>query len=324
MRLGEIKKTLEKCLNDSNQLFIEQEAIYSGQAYIIHNYWPLMEVLILLSTQKWNAQGFDPIQKIIDEYWTNNISEQITASQFSELSWYVDWLNSRIPLYYSILQSMVEPQNEQMINIKLPEQDLTSLKDLSTFNTRLYKLFESFNIDGQFEFKWVDKWSRRYEILVLWTLSYKVFIGWLDIAQEIFQTRQSYYESQTAKVEYQAALSVLNKAEENSQDWLNKYIEKKVDIELETKVTQMLETMQIENGKSKPELQSQIIKATQELVKELWNWTEFHLSLNPPSYAKEIRWSIEIDYKQISSLIAKDSTPKRIENKKDDEQTKED
>jgi len=48
---------------------------------------------------------------------------------------------------------MVEDQEEQIINIKIPENKILSLNNLSEFNTRLYKIFEKFKIDGQFEFK---------------------------------------------------------------------------------------------------------------------------------------------------------------------------
>ena len=66
------------------------------------------------------------------------------------------------------------------------------------------------------------------------------------------------------------------------------------------------------NGKTREELEFQLINATKDLVKELGEGTEFHLSLNPPPYAKEEGGMLKIDYskmpkpeiqkKEISSL----------------------
>jgi hypothetical protein len=52
-----------------------------------------------------------------------------------------------MPLYYSILETMVSKQDETMINIKLPNMKIESLSDLNDFNKRVDKILKSFSID---------------------------------------------------------------------------------------------------------------------------------------------------------------------------------
>ena len=310
-----MKNIIKKCLNDNNQLFVDHEAIYWNQVYKIKNYGNLIAAFDVLYDQKRNNIDPSGINNIVTEFGSDVEVAQISIVQFNQFTSYISALNAKIPLYYSILETMVQDQDEKVINIKLPDSKIQSLNDLTEFNKRLSKILDMFNLDGQFDFVWVDKWSRWYEVLAVGTMSFNAFIWSLNIAQEVFHTRQAYYESQEAKIEYKAALSSLDTSQKYSEEWLNKYIEAKIDKEIEFKIEQMLNDIQIEGTKTEPEIINKTIMATKELIKELWEWTEFHLSLNPPSYAEEIWWSLEINYKKLSALIQEENAPKKLENK---------
>ena len=57
------------------------------------------------------------------------------------------------------------------------------------------------------------------------------------------------------------------------------------------------------NGHAKDELFNKVVIATKELVKEMGDGVEFHLSLNPPAYASEESGTLTIDYKKIKDEI---------------------
>jgi len=317
MRLGEAKNIIECCLDENNQLFIDKEALYWNQAYKINNYWDLIVIFDLLYNQEWNDADNSVLDNLIEKYWRNASSVQIGAEEFNQLNTYVSRINSKMPIYYSILSTFADDQEEQLINIKIPSWYLSSLRDLSRFNERLDKIFTQFQMDGQFEFKWLDTGTDRYKILVVWFTTYNVFIACLSVAQKILELKKTYYESKKAKLDYQAALSGQDKYTEK---WFNSYKEKRIELEIKSHIEEILEKINIENWKSNLEKQNQIIIATKSLIKELWDWTEFHLSLNPPEYAQESKWSLKIDYKKISSIISKDTSPKGIkDNRSSDE-----
>jgi len=320
MRLWEMKKLFDPIINDSCQIVVSGEGIYNNQAYIIHNYSELIKALVLLSEQSWNDHDFSIIQRIIDEYGTEEDIVEIKAQEFNELNAYISSINWKFTLYYSILESMIENQDEHVINVKIPEEHLSSLKDLTAFNNRLDKILLKFNVDWQFEFKWVDVWSSWYVLAVLWVWSYRVFLACLKIAQEFFKTKEWYYKSKKAELDYKAWLS---NVDEYNKEWLTSYIDKRLSLEIDEKITNALQILKLKTSKTEAEQKNQIIMATKELIKELWHWTEFHLSLNPPAYVSENdSGSLTINYKKISALIEQEQAPKKLEIKVDPSQEK--
>ncbi len=77
----------------------------------------------------------------------------INSEDFNSLNSYIDKVNEGLPYYYSVLEELNEEQDEQTINIKLSEKNIENLKDLSDTFLRLDKIFKTFNIDGQFEYR---------------------------------------------------------------------------------------------------------------------------------------------------------------------------
>lgn len=312
MRLWEIKTIIEKVLNENNQIFLEQEAIYWWQAYEVRNFKKLSDALEILSDQSWNDVDFSQSQEIFKKYKKSSIV-QMDGTEFNQLNSYISSVNRFIPLYYSILETMAEDQGEQIINIKIPEQNIQSLKSLSDFNNRLDKNFKEFAIDGQFEFKWLDRWSSWYEIAVIWVVTYRVFLACLNIANEYLKMKWEYYKTKKAELDYRAGL---HNSSEFTQKWLDAYIDRRLELDVEDKIKEALEKLQVSNWKTEIELQNQLLKATTWLIKELWNWTEFHLSLNPPKYAEEIGGSIAINYTKLAEIRQSEEKTKQIESPK--------
>lgn len=310
MRLGEIKKVIEKTLNEDGKIIIQHEPIYGGQAHSVDNFADIMFVIDIVYDQVWNELDYAPIKVIRDKY--NYIPKaKLEVAEFNQLNSYISSLNVKLILYYSILETMTEDQEEKIINIKLPDDSVGSLDDLAQLNTRLGKIFKELNIDGLAEFKGFDKGTDWYVVGFVGILSYQSFIACLKIAQEYFKTKKEYYGSKEAEIDYKASLK---KPDDFSEKELKSYTEKRLELLVEEKVNDAVDVIKESNGKTKPEMSTHLVIATKNLVKELGNDVEFHLSLNPPAYAKETAEGLIIDYKKIKELKAEESKPKQLKN----------
>lgn len=297
MRLGETRNILWEVLTEDNKISLEHEPIFGGQAQIVKNYGPVMSALEVMSELSWNTTDYAPIEAIKNEYDTKLKEIQLPQDKFNQLNSYISALNSKLPVYVSILETMVEDQDQHTINIKLPES-IEKLDDLTNTNKRLSKILELYNADGQFEFKGFDKGTDWYVIVAVGVLSYRFFIAGLDIAQKYFDTRKSYFESESAKLDLRAALD----KEDITDTDLENYKKRKMSILIKDEVENAIKKIGIGTN-NKNELTTKIIKATESLIKELdEEGTEFHLSLNPPEYASEYTGSLVIDYSKMPVL----------------------
>jgi hypothetical protein len=297
MRLGEIKQKIDRVISESKVIAIENEPLYGEQAQKVKNYPEIMDVLELLSAFEWNdVQSSEIREQLSDKYPIDKVAE-MPLDDFNKLSSYVGLVNEKLPLYYSILETMVEKQDDQIINVRLPE-NIKTLENLADFNKRVSTLFKSFQMDGQFEFCEFDKGTCWYEIAVIGVYTYPYFIACLKIAQEYFKVESEYFKSREAKISYEAAKVSLNKEEEEltfdnyKNNWLEAFLVGEIRQLIKEKIRET-------NGETEESLQSKLVIATTNLVKELGEGTEFHLSLNPPEYAKEQAGQLVIDYKKI-------------------------
>jgi len=301
MRIGEIRNIIGRVLSDNHQIAIEQEDLYGGQAHNVKNYGDLIQALNILSEQNWNNQNYDEIEKIKEMYGDDVRSVQLPQEQFNQLNSYINEINSKVSLYYEVLDSFVEKQDEKTINIKLPS-GLSSLEDLSSANKRLDDIFKLFNVDGEFQFKGFDRGTEWYVLVGGGVLSYRFVIACIKIGQEYLKMRTEYFKTKQAEIAYEMTLKDEEKKpaggfEKFKEEWLNRFTRKKVEEAVEVIGT---------NGQTQPELASKLVKATTKLVKELDAGAEFHLSLNPPAYAQEHAGSLVIDYKQLAKLKPKE------------------
>jgi len=305
MRLGEIRNILWEVLTEDNKISLEHEPIFGGQAQIVKNYGPVMAALELMSELSWNKADYTPIKVIRNEYDVRLKEAQLPQDKFNQLNTYVSSLNTTLPAYVSILESMVEDQDEKAINIKLPE-NIKSLDDLTSFNKRLDKLFKTFQIDGQFAFREFDKGTSWYEIAIIGVYTYHYFIACLKIAQEYLKAESEYFKSREAKIGFEASKKRNDDLtfESYKKGWLEEFIKEEIKSLVEEKIKET-------NGETRGSLQTKLVIATTNLVKELGEGTEFHLSLNPPEYATEQAGQLIIDYKKIQ-LSKPESKPKQI------------
>jgi hypothetical protein len=299
MRLGEVKQVIDEVLDDNNQIVIEHNSIYGGQAYLIDNFRELVVTYDIISDLAWNDVDNTQLDPVIIKYRDFPNPVQLEQAEFNLLNTYVSAVNQKIPYYYSILEEMVEDQDEQTINIKLPEK-IDSFDDLSDLNKRLQKTLHFFNVDGEFSFQSFDKGSDWYVVVTQGLLSSAYLISCLKIAQEILKLRTEYFKSEEAQISYEVAKGVSEKLTPSKfqNDWIDKY--------LSAKVKEVMEEIVERNGAAETELQVKLIKGVTALVKEFDEGVEFHLSLNPPSFVDKVNGGLKIDYKKIRQIRAEE------------------
>ncbi|MBU1071498.1 hypothetical protein KKG65_03785, partial [Patescibacteria group bacterium] len=115
-------------------------------------------------------------------------------------------------------------------------------------------------------------------------------------------TKQEYFKSKKAELDYKAGLKNDDKPTEKG---LVEYSENRLQLDVQNRINKAIDDLGT-GSKTKPELMSQLIKGTQNLINELDDGTEFHLSLNPPNYANEQNGLLEIDYKNLQAIKAKE------------------
>lgn len=294
MRLGKIRNIVSEVTNTTDQITIEANAIFGGQAYVVENYYKLVEALNVVSTQEWNDVDFSTVKAIIDKY--DIVSTQtITNAEYDQFTVYIAAVNQKLPIFLGIIKTMVDEQDQKIINVKLPE-NIKSIADLDKFNKRLTDIFKRFNLAGEFEFKGFDRGTSWYEILITGELLYRYFLACMAVAITVVHFKKTFYDAENAKLAYKA--SVKN-SEKTEAQFLKEVVEEKVSSDITDAITEIEKT----DGKTTQELHSQLVTATTELVKELGHGTEFHLSLNPPEYVAENKGgSLNIDYSSMPEL----------------------
>jgi len=295
MRIGEIKNIIGKVLNTQNVIQINNDPLYAGQAYRVDNFVEIMEAVDVLISQSWNVADHSQIDLLKSEHADLKNPTVLNVTQFNQLNSYISNINSQVPLFYSVLTSLTEDQDEKTINVLLPRK-INSLSELSALNERLNDILKLFNVDGQFELKGFDVGSQWYIMLATGPMTYAFIIACLKIAQEYFKARTEYFKSEEARISYETTL----KDPEKDDKGYEKYQIKWLQLFIEKEVSKIIDTIG-QNGHTKPELQVKLVKATTKLVEELDEGTEFHLSLNPPDYAREESGRLEIDYRKIKA-----------------------
>lgn len=299
MRLGEIKKIIERVINDKNVIQIKSTQQFGGQAVRVDNYSEIIKAIEILHEQVWNNAPFDNVKQVVEKYGSDTQSELLTAQEYTYLNQYISSVNAKLPLFYGILNTMVKPQDERIINIKLPDVANQTLENLSCINSELNTLLNTINVEGGYEFRGFDIGTSWYEILIYGYSTYKFLVLAIDLAQRYFDMRERYYKSKLAKLQYEAA-----KNEAPTKEQLDEYIDKLVDLQIGQEIAESISNMG--EDLNKPENLTKVAMTVKLLIKQMSKGTEFYLSLNPPKGIEETNGRITINYEEIRNLNAEE------------------
>lgn len=318
MRLGELKKILDEVVNDNNKIVIESKQLYGGQLFSVSDYQSLIAALLAIKTQSWIDFSTEIVDKLAAKYPSKQQEIHLDPNDHTLLTQCVNSINAKLPIFYGILDTMVKKQNEQIINIKLPAKEDFSLEELSDVNKRLSKIFSSINVDGSIQFSGFDIGSSWYEILIIGGFTYKAFISALQLAQEYFKMKQEYFKSKVEETHYKASLK---EGEKETEKGKAEYINRVIKIELETKISEAVQNLELDTEKSNIHEVENKIRLTVPLIsEEIEKGLEFHLSLNPPEYVEENEGYVSVDYEELKRLREEENSVKQIEDQTSEEE----
>jgi hypothetical protein len=314
MRLIEVKKNLKNLLaGDTIQIQTEQQ--YSGSQTILKSR-DLFSVLEFLSGQPWNDADFAPIQAIIDKHAALN-AQQITVDQteYEQISSYVNHVNQRLPVFLGIVNAITKEQSPEDINIKLSASIDSPLK-LEALLRDITELEKYSNIEGKgLKFSGFDKGSNWMVLTAATSLSYGFIMACLKLAQEIMQTKENYFKTETAKIAYIASLDKTKK-EELSESGFKKYLENYSEVQLNMGAQKIAKNIGSVNGHQVGDIQPKAINATKSLISIIGRGNEIHLSLSSPKEVSEsAAGEIELDYSYLADLVQQEEA-KQLENEK--------
>ena len=243
MRIVEIKQKLDKVMGDDNQIVIQSEISYDGSGQWVSNYSDILDILEFFIKSDLINIDKESFNDLVQAY-PKESNKPLQNDIFNELNDMLNHLNMTLPLYYSFIKTVAPTQEEQVINIKLPN-NIKNFEDLNKVNERLNNVFKLYNLDGQFDFRGFDKGTDWYSLITAGSLSYLAFVGALNIASKYFEMRKNYYDSKTAKfkskiaeIEYRAATGK-DKSKINESD-VEEYVKRKFNLQRDEDVKELM------------------------------------------------------------------------------------
>lgn len=284
MRLKLLYKILDEA-TEEGRLILRAEPIYGGQAYKVYNFELLRQALLDLKGQ--NLLLVD-MPELVEQTIISNKKDSVVFSnaEFAELQNFVNNANQTLPTVLTVLRSFSPKQDEQILNIKLPE-GLGCPEQYSSFNKRITALFQKFGISKEgIHIVGFDSGSQWYEVLCQnanWIFPF--IVSCLQLGFEVWKARKDTKKQSEA----QFTVDIINNnfATDNKKITVDDYLDKIVDEKIQRGIDERLEKLGTPAGKTREESKVMLVTATKALVKELGEGTEFHLSLNPPDYVKD-------------------------------------
>ena len=316
MRLLE-KKILLDSLLTSGQLTIDEETLFSGYGYQINNSSNLFTALQFLSEEAWNTSDFGPIRAIIDKHSATQVKTiAIDQSEYGALTAYINELNQKLPVFIGIIDTITNDQDSQDINIKL-SASIQTPAELEKLTKQIVDLCKVAKIDGEdIQFRGFDKGSDWITIGIVGYGTYFLVMRCLKLAQEIQKTKQEYFKSKIAELDYKASLA---KQDEYTVQGRTEYEERRVKIQQDEAVDELAKQVGELNGFKENEIREHAQKTTEALINIIGDGNEVHLSLNPPKEATETGDGlVNIDYSFLKKLEPKKQTQELASGENDE------
>jgi|GEM_PF-1202145 len=318
MRLLE-KKILLDSLLAGGQLAIDEETLFSGYGHQINNSSNLFTALQFLSEEAWNTSDFGPIQTIIDKRSALQVKTiTIDQSEYGTLATYIKELNQKLPIFMGIIDTITNDQDSQDINIKLSNSIQTPI-ELERLTKQIVDLCKVAKIDGDdIRFRGFDKGSDWITIGIIGYGTYFLVMRCLRLAQEIQKTKQEYFKSKTAELDYKASLA--QQGEYTSQGQ-TAYEKRRIKIQQDEAVDELAKQIGETNGFKENEVREHAQKTTEALINIIGDGNEVHLSLNPPKEATETGDGlVDIDYSFLKKLEPKKQIQELTSGQNDDKE----
>lgn len=301
MRIGRFNQIVNAATDANGELQTNGVAKHAGQVYVIKKFNAKAKLVLVLQEMDLLLASTSESTISIFTKNKNKSTIEVDAAQHSEIASLFAQINTKLPVYSELAEHFSPDQEETVINVKLPG-GISSLAELQTFNKRLDTLFKKFNVTGNFKIVGFDAGTEWYQILIDNSGLFSLFISSVSLALQAIDFRDSRKDSDDLRLAKKAIDARDSSNDITEQKLLNSMVDEKIAEDTE----KVVDELGCPDGREKPETLSMVIGAVKELVKEIDKGTEFHLSLNPPEYAKENGSNgmpaITIDYKSIPKI----------------------
>ena len=313
MRIGRFNQIVNEATDANGELQTSGTPKHAGQVYVIKEFNVKAKLILVLQEMELLPANTPESTLGIFTKNKNKSVVEVEVAQHNEITNLFTQINTKLPVYLELAEQFSPDQEETVINVKLPD-DISSLAELQKFNKRLDTLFKKFNVTGNFKVVGFDVGTEWYQILIDNSGLFSLFISSVSLALQAIDFRDSRKDSDDLRLAKKAIDARDAENDITEQKLLNSMVDEKITEDSE----KVVDDLGYPDGREKPETLSMVIGAVKELVKEIDKGTEFHLSLNPPEYAKENGANgmpaITIDYSSIPKIEAQTAEVAQIES----------
>lgn len=312
MRLGEIKSILDKKLTAERKIPL----VTAAQPQMGNQYYNVVNFNDLIYIEQFITDlGINDLNRATFEKFVADKQSIISMQFFQQIQQYITQLNAKILFYYKILEKIVVSQDQHIINIKLPDKDL-SFKDMEKlikeFNIIFQGVAEATNIPAAFNIVGVDSGSKWLEVKIIAPIGlFAVVMGAMELSTNLFNIREAYYKSEEAKLSYEVMV-----AKYKEEITFEKHVEEMAKQKQSDAIKCLLKDNEIKLNNA----ESQMDIVVSNITKVLKNGVEFHPSLNPPEYINDDSDVFHFDYTKFKEIQKQNAEAKQIESSKESEQ----
>lgn len=311
MRLGELKNIIDDAIDkdsideDDASLDFQSEGLYGDAVYRVHEYNRLIIAIEELIKQSWVNADTDIVRELIKKYGKKRSSVELSPEEYNPLAKVVKNINQHLPIFYSALESFVQEQEEQVVNIKIPPKYLENFDELNKFNRELQEIFKLIllhkGLGGGIKIAGFDAGTSWYSVVITGApLVYFGFMGATDIAINLIKLRAEWYKSEEVRLMYESRKKQSKeKSDEKSVIIEGMFEEKKQEL-----LGDLIDKVGDSSQNSKRELAISLDKGLDKIIVLIEEGAKFHPSLTPPKYIKKGEGSsFALDYDKIPQQI---------------------
>lgn len=313
MRLIEAKNILDRVVNESKQVVVENQPGFNNAVFSIPKMDDYIEFLYFIASLLFSDLKKEEIdQQLFIQEKRNMLSQE----EFNSFNALIGKANNNLQIVYSVIDSFAEKQDPQLVNIKIPEK-VKTLEELSKFNKKVEDLFKKFdygNDKNNIIFSGVDKGTAWLEIVINNPSLHIDFTLSLSLALHFIQHWTAHKNSSV----YNLTFNIFQDCESDKgeKDYEEVYKTKFFETELNKK--EVKEKIQL-NGREQPEKVTSIIMGARSIIEFMDEGSELRISYNPPEYIQENKNFFEINY---SKLPKPEQKEVEVKKKKEIDQPK--
>lgn len=324
MRLGELKNIIDQAVSDQNTIIFSSENLYEGKRFRVKGYADLIDAVEHLVNQPWVKADKKIVQELMSRHGKLHEEIEVSPDEHNRLNALVNDINKSLPVFYGILETVTPEQDEQVVNVKIPEDYTVDLEKLSSFNKELQDVFKLVVLHkglrgDEVRFQGFDIGTSWYQMLIVGApIAYYGFMGIIEIAEKLIHARKAWYESEEMRLSYEVKKQEMDDKKAKAFT-MEEHIKPMLELKAQQSIDALIEKMGDEAPNSATEMSSHLLKGLQKIIALMEKGTEFHPSLNTPEFidTEGNAASFHVDYDRLKKHLEaskQKEEPKQLEN----------